>query len=153
MILTISYIWNAICSQNLPKTAPMNAVKRFLMVDKIYMQLPVPLSALFKYVPQRKLVIRTSTPLAKSRLLVPQDVIDSLGDTLCNDLAKDFTRHRQKGNSLPVVTITERPFLWYLDYHSSARICQNFFLFLDLCKQGGQNGCRKLRSCFKQLGI
>ena len=84
----------------------MNAVKRFLIVDEIYIQLPVPLSTLLKYVPQCENMIRTSTPLAKSRLLVPQEVVNSLGDALYNDLAKDFTRHRQKGNSSPVVTIT-----------------------------------------------
>ena len=84
----------------------MNAVERFLIVDEIYIQLPVPLSTLLKYVPQCENIVRTSTPLANSRLLVPQEVINSLGDALYNDLAKDFTRHRQKGNSSPVVTIT-----------------------------------------------
>ena len=84
----------------------MNAVKRFLMVDEIYIQLPVPVSTLLKYVPQCENIIRTSTSLAKSRLLVPQEVINSLGNALYNDLAKDFTWHRQKGNSSPVVTIT-----------------------------------------------
>ena len=84
----------------------MNAVKRFLIVDEIYIQLPVPLSTLLKYVPQCENIIRTSTPLAKSRLFVPQEVINSLGDALYNNLAKDFTRHRQKGNSSLVVTIT-----------------------------------------------
>ena len=84
----------------------MNAVKRFLIVDEIYIQLPVPVSTLLKYVPQCENFIRSSTSLGKSRLLVLQKVINSLGDALYNDLAKDFTRHRQKGNSLPVVTIT-----------------------------------------------
>ena len=65
-------------------------------------------STLFKYVPQCENIIHTSTPLAKSRLLVQQEVTNSLGDALKNDLAKDFTRHRQKGNSSPVVTITLR---------------------------------------------
>ena len=72
-------------------------------------------STLFKHVPQCENIIHKSTPLAKSRLLVPQEVTNSLGDALKNDLAKDFTRHRQKGNSSPVVTITLRdPFFGIL---------------------------------------
>ena len=67
-------------------------------LDEIYIQLPVPLSTLLKYVPQCENIVCTSTPLAKSRLLVPPKVINSMGDALYNDLATDFTRHRQKGN-------------------------------------------------------
>ena len=63
----------------------MNAVERFLIVDEIYIQLAVPLSTLLKYVPQYENIVRTSTPLANTRLLVPQEVINSLGDALSND--------------------------------------------------------------------
>lgn len=109
---------------------------------------------LFKYVPQCEDIIHTSTPLAKSRLLVPQEVTNSLGDALKNDLAKDFTRHRQKGNSSPVVTITLRdPFFGILIIPPLLQSVGIFFLLPDLFKQGGQNGYSKLRVCFKQLGI
>ena len=44
-------LWNTICSQNLPKTIPLSTVKRFLVVDEIYIQLPITQSTLLKYIP------------------------------------------------------------------------------------------------------
>ena len=41
--------------------------------------------------------------LAKSSFFIPQDVLNSFGDSLDNDFAEDFTRHRQKGNATPVL--------------------------------------------------
>ena len=92
----------------------MDTVKRFLVVFEIYIQLPIPLCTLLKYIPQCEDLILISTPLAKSSLFASENVINSLGDTLYNDFSNDFSWHRQKGDSTPVITITLDPFFGIL---------------------------------------
>ena len=64
--------WDSITSHDLPEAIPVDAVKSLLKVNEVYVELPLPFTALLNDVPESEDLVDTSLSFSETCLFVAE---------------------------------------------------------------------------------